>query len=850
MIPGTLLLSTLSGYATAADYNGTLLSFMQHQMILVKDIAADTKINSDEPPLLNNGSGLLTTVNSDGYQDIFQGGEATATTLNANDVQNIYRNGRAISTTINNKGTQYVSGGSVISTINNGGEQTIEDGGIAIGTIVNARGTQRVRNGNVKFSVLNSASKQYVSRGGLATYTTVNSGARQHVFSGGVIRSTTLKAGGFISVADGATATGVQQLPGSAIFTITRSTLTGTNVKGDFSIRNGVARNILLDNGGNLTVSKGDTAWDTTINAGGTLNISDGGILNGVTTLTDGGVIAGNTVINDGDMNFSLDATEIGNGNLTGSGQLTKSGTGSLILGGVVAQKQINLNAGSLVMDGLQAKTNIIAQAGTSLSLIHRTTLTGFIDPTDVSIDSSSTWNLTDNAQVNNLTHAGSITFVPAQGSFTPHTLTVKNLTGKGGTVTLNSVLGDSSSPGDKIVIDGGRATGNSDLKVRNHGGLGAQTTGSGIVLVKAIHGATTDEKAFRLKQPIKAGAYVYSLYRNVDQSWYLTSQQMNNDSPRVNYRDAMWSYTAMPSLSLDYDRLVAGTADTRFNYAPESRIWGRVATGQLHKPGKGGLTEGGIPASNSTYRFLQLGGDLWQLDNEIANWRAGVYGATGLMRSDVWREVSRTSAGSTRDTVYTGGVYLSGHLHSGLHLSSLLQVSRHSLNATSNDGTQLSTNGTGWLASAEAGQTFFFTRALTLEPQLQYTIQGLGMNDGRDSAASLHWSDSRRQSVRVSLKLGTYQDAKTTLAWWVAPSLTQSYGGHSGFTASVPAVTASDTRFRSNLSGTRAGLNAGLSARIRQNTALSVQGGWSTSLNGSETGGYYGLVNLTVSFG
>lgn len=319
--------------------------------------------------------------------------------------------------------------------------------------------------------------------------------------------------------------------------------------------------------------------------------------------------------------------------------------------------------------------------------------------------------------------------------------------------------------------------------------------------------------------------------------------------SGEVNYRAAMWSYAAMPSLSMDYDRLVAGEADTRFRYAPDSRVWGRLAAGQLRHPDSGSLTGGSVPESSSAYSFFRLGGDLWQLDGANADWRAGIYGATGVMRSDVWRDSGTASAGTDRDTVYTGGAYMSGRSHSGLHIDGLLQASRHSLKAASEDGTRLSIHGTGWLASAEVGQAFTLTPSLALEPQLQYTVQGLSLGDAQDDAASLSWSDSRRQSVRAGLKLGTPQGTKAKLAWWVTPSVTQSYRGHSGFTASVPGVAGSEASFRNNLSGTSVGLNGGLNARIRKNLTLGVQAGWSESLHGGEAGGYSGMLNLGVSF-
>ncbi|MCW0348365.1 Antigen 43 [Pantoea ananatis] len=219
------------------------------------------------------------------------------------------------------------------------------------------------------------------------------------------------------------------------------------------------------------------------------------------------------------------------------------------------------------------------------------------------------------------------------------------------------------------------------------------------------------------------------------------------------------------------------------------------------------------------------------------------------MMRSDEWRDGGSVDAGTDHGTVYTGGAYVSGRSHAGLHIDGLLQASRHNLKAASNDDTRLSTRGTSWLASAEVGQAFSLSPALALEPQLQYQVQGLSLNDGQDEAASLSWSDSRRQSVRAGLKLGTPQDAKATLAWWVTPSVTQSYAGHSGFKASAPGVAGSEASFRSNLSGTSVGLNGGVNARIRQNVTLGVQGGWSESLHGGEACGYFGLVSLGVSF-
>ncbi|WP_275235457.1 AIDA repeat-containing protein [Pantoea ananatis] len=890
------------------DFSGTARSTTVNsggtQKVNSGGTALGTTVSGGDQYLYDGSSASDTTVNTGGNQYV-SGGSAISTTLNYGGTQTIYSGGSASDTTVNTGGNQYVSGGSASGAVLSGGSQFVSSGGLTTSATVNSGSDQYIYSGaSASGTTVNTGGNQYIYIGGSATVTTLNAGGKQHVSSGGSASGTTVSSGGALWVDSGASAGSVAQLSGGALQTTTRATLSGTNALGTFSVSGGQASHLLLENGGGMLVLAGDTATSTTVNAGGMLAVDRGGILDGTTTLTDGAMLTapagqqGASVINRGTLKFSQQNNSAWSGSLTGSGQLTKDGSGTLTLGGTLNQSQVNLNDGSLVMDGLQAVTNIIAKAATTLSLVNGATLTGSIDPTDVNIDGGSTWNITGDSQVNNLTNAGSIVFAPSSGTFTPHTLTVSNFTGSGGTLTLNTVAGDSSSPSDRVVIDGGRATGSTNLNVLNHGGLGAQTAGSGIPVIQAINGATTDAGAFSMSNPLVAGAYEYSLYRNADESWYLTTQKTSGGgtsgggtsgggtsggdtsggdtsggdtsggdtsgsttsggsasggsavpSGEVNYRAAMWSYAAMPSLSMDYDRLVAGEADTRFRYAPDSRIWGRLTAGKLSHRNSGSLTGGSVPESSSAYSFFQLGGDLWQLDGANADWRAGIYGATGVMRSDVSRDSGTASAGTDRDTVYTGGAYLSGRSHSGLHIDGLLQASRHSLKAASEDGTRLSTHGTGWLASAEVGQAFTLTPSLALEPQLQYQVQGLSLNDGQDGAASLRWSDSRRQSVRAGLKLGTPQDAKTKLAWWVTPSVTQSYGGHSGFTASVPGVAGSEASFRNNRSGTSVGLNGGVSAHIRKNVTLGVQAGWSESLHGSEAGGYSGMLNLGVSF-
>ena len=106
-------------------------------------------------------------------------------------------------------------------------------------------------------------------------------------------------------------------------------------------------------------------------------------------------------------------------------------------------------------------------------------------------------------------------------------TLTVTNYVGRGGSVALNTYLGADGSPSDRLVIDGGSASGRSGLRITNTTGPGELTTGDGIRVVQAINGGTTAPAAFGLSGPVAAGPYEYLLFRGGvtpgnDDDWFL----------------------------------------------------------------------------------------------------------------------------------------------------------------------------------------------------------------------------------------------------------------------------------------------------------------------------------------
>ena len=103
------------------------------------------------------------------------------------------------------------------------------------------------------------------------------------------------------------------------------------------------------------------------------------------------------------------------------------------------------------------------------------------------------------------------------------------NYIGNDGLLLIDTVLGDDASRSDRLVIDGGNASGTTGVTVLNAGGTGAVTALNGILVVEAVNGATTASGAFALNHRVAVGAYEYFLFRGgtttgTGENWYLRS--------------------------------------------------------------------------------------------------------------------------------------------------------------------------------------------------------------------------------------------------------------------------------------------------------------------------------------
>ena len=170
----------------------------------------------------------------------------------------------------------------------------------------------------------------------------------------------------------------------------------------------------------------------------------------------------------------------------------------------------VNVLAGTTTLTGANSysgATNV--NAGT----LRAGALNTFSPNSAVTVASGGTLDLNGFDQtLASLTNAGLVNM--GTGTAPGTVLTTTSYTGTGGTIAMNTFLGGDNSPSDRLVINGGTASGTSGLRITNAGGSGDLTLGNGIPVVVATNGGTTAPGAFGLSGPVVAGPYEYFLFR------------------------------------------------------------------------------------------------------------------------------------------------------------------------------------------------------------------------------------------------------------------------------------------------------------------------------------------------
>ncbi|ELN9820448.1 autotransporter adhesin Ag43 [Escherichia coli O157] len=829
------------------------------QVVLEGGTASDTVIRDGGGQSLN-GLAVNTTLNNRGEQWVHEGGVATGTIINRDGYQSVKSGGLATGTIINtgaeggpdsdNSYTgQKVQGTAESTTINKNGRQIILFSGLARDTLIYAGGDQSVH-GRALNTTLNGG-YQYVHRDGLALNTVINEGGWKVVKAGGAAGNTTINQNGELRVHAGGEATAVTQNTGGALVTSTAATVIGTNRLGNFTVENGKADGVVLESGGRLDVLESHSAQNTLVDDGGTLAVSAGGKATSVTITSGGALIADSGATVEGTNasgKFSIDGTSgqasglllenggsftVNAGGQAGNTTVGHRGTLTLAAGGSLSGRTQLSKGASMVLNGDVVSTGDIVNAG------------------EIRFDNQTTPNA-----------ALSRAVAKSNSPVTFHKLTTTNLTGQGGTINMRVRL-DGSNASDQLVINGGQATGKTWLAFTNVGNsnLGVATTGQGIRVVDAQNGATTEEGAFALSRPLQAGAFNYTLNRDSDEDWYLRSENA--------YRAEVPLYTSMLTQAMDYDRILAGSRSHQTGVNGENNsVRLSIQGGHLGHDNNGGIARGATPESSGSYGFVRLEGDLLRTEVAGMSLTTGVYGAAGHSSVDV-KDDDGSRAGTVRDDAGSLGGYLNlVHTSSGLWADIVAQGTRHSMKASS-DNNDFRARGWGWLGSLETGLPFSITDNLMLEPQLQYTWQGLSLDDGQDNAGYVKFGHGSAQHVRAGFRLGSHNDmtfgegtssrdtlrdsAKHSVSelpvnWWVQPSVIRTFSSRGDMSMGTAAA-GSNMTFSPSRNGTSLDLQAGLEARIRENITLGVQAGYAHSVSGSSAEGYNGQATLNMTF-
>lgn len=622
---------------------------------------------------------------------------------------------------------------------------------------------------------------------------------------------------------------------------------------------------------GTLVLNGANTYSGGTQIQGGTISIATDGNLGAATggLVFDGGTLlttadltsarATTTAAGGGTIETAAATQFIHGGTISGPGALTKSGAGILTL---LADNN-SYSGATNVNEG-------ILQAGVAMT---------FSPNSAVNVAAAGTLDLNGfNQTVAGVTNAGLISMGPGTPPGT--TLVTPNYVGQNGMIAINTRLGPDGSPSDRLVIDGGVASGASSILVRNVGGLGALTTGNGILVIDAINGATTAAGAFTLGNPggyVAAGPYAYTLFRSsIDGSgledWYLrstldctldpTSPQCQTPNP-PHYRPEVSTDTAVPELALRYgaallDTLHQRMGEERFFNRPvsddsNSLVWGRIigVTGRRDGSPQGVLGDEGPDYDYGIYA-LQSGLDLYQEENANGSVdHGGIYAAFGRVTADV-DDIDGSSAGEAAFDGVTLGGYWTHIGKEGWYFDAVAQGTWYDVsNDDSPADLDLETNGFGLGASLETGYPFRVDGEWVIEPQAQLVFQTISLDDANDGAATIRYSDidslTGRLGVRLAWTVALDPDRgdRRFATTWLRASLinefladpTTEFSSQDG---SVP--------FHTDMKGLSAQLNLGSDVELERNLSLYGSAGSEISLEGDGQN-FNGKLGLKVAF-
>lgn len=239
---------------------------------------------------------------------------------------------------------------------------------------------------------------------------------------------------------------------------------------------------------------------------------------------------------------------------------------------------------------------------------------------------------------------------------------------GDGGTLALDTVLGDDNALTDQLIINGS-TSGHSVLSINNLGGSGAQTR-EGIKVIE-VNGDSSGE--FTQSGRIIGGAYEYYLHKNSlsaqDGDWYLRSERPSvnptpnpepPESPEPVQRPETGSYmfNHMAANSLFQTRLHDRLGETQYTDAltgerQVTSLWLRQVGGHNRSQDNSGQLK------NQGNRYVaQIGGDIAQWSSDLRDrWHLGIMAGYARQSNNTESSVSHYQSRGTIEG-YSAGVY------------------------------------------------------------------------------------------------------------------------------------------------------------------------------------------------
>lgn len=579
-----------------------------------------------------------------------------------------------------------------------------------------------------------------------------------------------------------------------------------------------------------------------------------------------------NAITDNGLVQFAQTADAAYAGTITGTGALEKDGAGALTFNGTQPYSGgTTVDAGTLIV-GDASNSAASLSGGGPVTVNAGGTLGGY---------GSVTGNVTNNGTIGvanalaqlaagpvgnfairgNLTNAGIVNLGGAQVG---NTLTVTgNYLGSNGTIAIDTQLGADNSPTDKLVLNGGTASGSTLLKVTNAGGGGALTAGNGIQVVQAENGATTSAGAFRQGSSVDAGAYTYTLYRgglngSDPESWYLRSQLISALTPETvpsdpvpTYRIEVPIYAEVASLAREMGVQQLGTFHDRLGSqallsetGPVPAAWGRVWGNHVVQGNEGTVNQ----QFDGSIVGAQVGQDLYADRSESGQrnhygFFLGFTHAAGDVSGFALGQEGLPVGNLSIDS-YSAGGYWTHIGPSGWYTDTVLMGSTMTIDPKSNNDVGATTHGTSLSASVEAGAPVPVSASLMLEPQVQLIFQHTNLNDLNDGTSNVAFNSANTVIGRVGARLyGSLSAAGAVWEPYVRVNVLHYFGGSDTVSFSNSATVSSGQN------ETLGHVGVGVSTRLGKLVSVYASAGYWFNLSGTHQRMVGGNAGVRVSF-